>query len=80
MPFMVNIFNMKTNRVTSSGNIDVSGIVHNSHTVNTKFVGGNISLGDFSPSSSCMSNGVLDSDLSDQDQIANRSMPVANQF
>ncbi|KIL73314.1 spore germination protein [Bacillus badius] len=80
MPFVINIFNIKTNGVTQNGNIDVGGVVHNSHTANTKFVGGNISLGDFSPSSSCMGNGMIDGDISDQDQIANPSMPVSNQF
>ncbi|OZI12234.1 hypothetical protein CEW92_07075 [Bacillaceae bacterium SAS-127] len=80
MPFIINIVNMKTNGVTQNGNIDIGGTVHNSHTANSKFVGANISLGDFSPTSSCMGNGVLDTDVSDQDQIANPALPISNQF
>jgi hypothetical protein len=80
MPFVINIFNMKTNGVTKNGNIDVGGIVHNSHTANTKNIGTNISLGDFSPTSSWMVSGYFDTDVSDQDQIMNPSLPITNQF
>ncbi|MFL6563243.1 MAG: spore germination protein, partial [Bacillus sp. (in: firmicutes)] len=47
---------------------------------NSKFVGANFSLGDFSPASSLMNSGNIDPDISDQDQIANPSMPIANQL
>ena len=80
MPFLINIFNMKTNGVTQNGNIDIGAVVHNSHTANTKLNGANFSLGDLSPTGSCMSTGVLDSDVSDQDQIANPSLPWTNQL
>lgn len=71
---------MITNGVTSNGNIDVGGIVHNSHTANSKNVGVNVSWGNFSPTASGFINGYLDTDISDQDQIANPSLPVTNQF
>jgi hypothetical protein len=80
MPFLINIVNMKTNGVTQNGNIDIGATVHNSHTANTKLFGANFALGDFSPTISNMLNGVIDADISDQDQIANPSSPVANQF
>jgi hypothetical protein len=80
MPFVINIFNMKTNRVTKNGNIDVGGTIHNSHTANTKNIGVNISLGDFSPTTSWMASGYFDTDVSDQDQIMNPSLPITNQF
>ncbi|RWZ52375.1 spore germination protein [Halobacillus fulvus] len=80
MPYAINIFNMKTNGVTQNGNVDIGPTVHNSHTANSKFYGANFSLGDFSPTGSCMGNGVLDSDVSDQGQIANPSQPFTNQL
>ncbi|WP_100330667.1 spore germination protein [Bacillus xiapuensis] len=80
MPFMINILNMKTNGVTQNGNIDIGATVHNSHTANTKFVGGNISLGDCSFSNSLMGNQMLDTDVSDQDQIMNPSLPMTYQI
>lgn len=80
MPFLINIINMKTNGVTQNGNIDIGATVHNSHTANTKLVGANFALGDLSPTFSNMFNVALDPDISDQDQIANPSAPVTNQF
>lgn len=80
MPFFININIMKTNGVTSNGNIDVGGTVHNSHTANGKFVGMNIGLGDFSPVFGLANNNILDTDISDQDQIANPSAPITGQF
>ncbi|MED3945137.1 spore germination protein, partial [Priestia megaterium] len=50
-----------------------------SHTANSKWVGACISMGNFSPSTSWMANGNFDPDFSDQDQIANPSMPISGQ-
>jgi hypothetical protein len=80
MPYFINIFNVKTNGITQNGNLDIGATIHNSHTANSKFIGANFSLGDFSPSSSCMGNSSIDTDISDQDQIANPSLPIGNQF
>ena len=80
MPFLINIFNIKTNGITSNGNFDIGATIHNSHTANSKFIGANISLGDISPSSSFMGNSYVDPDVSDQDQIANPSLPISNQI
>ena len=80
MPYFINIFNVKTNGITSNGNLDIGATIHNSHTANSKFIGANFSLGDISPSSSFMGNSSVDTDISDQDQIANPSLPIGNQF
>ncbi|WP_313800621.1 spore germination protein [Cytobacillus sp.] len=80
MPYQINIFNIKVNGATQNGNIDIGPTVHNSHTANSKFVGANFSLGDFSPTFSQMNSVIIDTDVSDQDQIANPSMPIANQL
>ncbi|MBM7644648.1 hypothetical protein JOD45_000841 [Scopulibacillus daqui] len=79
MPYAINIFNIKTNGVTMNGNIDIGPTVHNSHTANTKSIGANVSLGDFSPSSSFSLNGSYDPDISDQGQVANPSLPQTGQ-
>lgn len=80
MPYFINIFNIKSNGITQNGNMDIGATIHNSHTANTKFIGANISLGDFSPSSSFMGNSSVDPDISDQDQIFNPSLPMTNQI
>ena len=80
MPYFINIFGIKTNGITQNGNFDIGATIHNSHTANSKFIGANISLGDFSPSSSFMGNGYVDPDISDQDQIFNPSLPISNQI
>ena len=80
MPFQINILNFKINGAAQNGNVDIGPTVHNSHTANSKFIGANFSLGDFSPASSLMNSGNNDPDISDQDQIANPSMPIANQI
>ncbi|WML44983.1 spore germination protein [Neobacillus sp. PS3-40] len=80
MPFQINIFNIKTNSLNNNANISLGPAVHNSHTANTKWVGTNMALGDFSPTNSISANGVADLDVSDQDQIANPSSPISNQF
>lgn len=80
MPYQINIFSIKVNGANQNGNIDIGPTVHNSHTANSKFIGANFSLGDFSPPSAVLNSGILDSDVSDQDQIANPSMPIANQL
>jgi hypothetical protein len=80
MPYQINIFNIKVNGATQNGNIDIGPTVHNSHTSNTKLIGANFSQGDFSPTFSQMNSGMFDTDVSDQDQIANPSMPIANQI
>lgn len=79
MPFQINIFNIKINGMTQNGNFDFGPVVHNSHTANTKLFGANFSLGDLSPVSSQMNTGVLDPDVSDQDQISNPSLPIVRQ-
>ncbi|WP_342429361.1 spore germination protein [Neobacillus sp. FSL H8-0543] len=79
MPYQINILSIKVNGANQNGNIDIGPTVHNSHTANSKFVGANISLGDFSPTSAVLTSGSFDPDISDQDQIANPSMPIANQ-
>ncbi|CAG9621749.1 spore germination protein [Sutcliffiella rhizosphaerae] len=78
MPYQINIFNIKVNGISHNGNVDIGPTVHNSHTANSKNYGVNISLGDLSPTSSQMNTGVLDPDVSDQDQIANPAIPVSN--
>ncbi|WP_338472130.1 spore germination protein [Niallia sp. XMNu-256] len=80
MPYQINIFNIKVNGANQNGNIDIGPTVHNSHTANSKYVGANFSLGDFSPPSAIWGSGNLDTDISDQDQIGNPSMPIANQL
>lgn len=80
MPYFINIFNIKTNGVTQNGNLDIGATIHNSHTANSKYIGANFTLGDLSPSTSFMGNGYLDTDISDQDQIATPSMPISNQL
>ncbi len=80
MPYQINIFNIKVNGISSNGNLDIGPTVHNSHTSNNKNFGVNLSLGDFSPSSSVQNTGIFDPDVSDQDQIANPSAPIANQI
>lgn len=80
MPFQINVFNIKVNGITQNGNLDVGPTVHNSHTANSKNFGVNFSLGDLSPASSILNTGILDPDVSDQDQIANPSAPIANQI
>lgn len=80
MPYFINIFGIKTNGITQNGNLDIGATIHNSHTANSKLIGVNISLGDISPSSSFMGNSYVDPDVSDQDQIANPSLPISNQI
>ncbi len=80
MPFQINIFNIKTNALNNNASIDLGPVVHNSHTANTKWIGTNLAFGDLSPSTSSSVNGYADVDVSDQDQIANPSAPIANQF
>ncbi|QHT46012.1 spore germination protein [Halobacillus sp. ACCC02827] len=80
MPFLISVFNIKTNGVTQNGNIDIGAVVHNSHTANTKLYGANFSLGDCSVTSSCNANAIIDPDVSDQDQNANPSLPLTNQL
>jgi hypothetical protein len=80
MPFVINIANVKTNGATQNGNVNIGATVQNSHTANTKLVGSNFALGDFSTTFSNMFNTVIDPDISDQDQIANPSAPVVNQL
>lgn len=80
MPYFINILNIKTNGINQNGNMDIGANIQNSHTANSKFIGANLSLGDLSPSTSLMGNSSIDTDISDQDQIANPSLPIANQF
>lgn len=80
MPYFINILTMKTNGITRNGNLDIGAVIQNSHTANTKLYGANFSLGDLSPSTSLMGNSSFDTDISDQDQIATPSLPIANQF
>ncbi|MGG5253944.1 spore germination protein [Neobacillus sp. SM06] len=80
MPFQINIFNIKTNALNNNANMAFGPAVHNSHTANSKWVGTNMAFGDLSPNGSFSANGVGDFDVSDQDQIANPSAPISNQF
>ncbi|MGG3892241.1 spore germination protein [Metabacillus fastidiosus] len=80
MPYFINIFNVKTNGITQNGNLDIGATIHNSHTANSKYIGATFSLGDLSPASACNGSGYFDTDVSDQDQIANPSLPISNQF
>ncbi|UOQ45087.1 spore germination protein [Halobacillus salinarum] len=80
MPFLINVFNVKTNGVTQNANLDFGGIVQNSHTANSKNIGINFSNGDLSSSASCMANSYFDTSLTDQDQNANPSPPFTSQF
>ncbi|CAM3742827.1 spore germination protein [Mesobacillus zeae] len=80
MPIQINLFNFKSNGMNNNANIDIGPTVHNSHTSNAKLIGTNAAFGDFSPASSCSTNVFGDPDISDQDQIANPSMPITNQL
>jgi hypothetical protein len=80
MPYQINIFNVKVNGMAQNSNFDIGPTVHNSHTANTKLFGSNFSFGDLSPSGSQLNTGVLDPDVSDQDQIANPSQPIVGQL
>ncbi|RIW35086.1 spore germination protein [Bacillus salacetis] len=80
MPYAINIFNIKVNGTTQNGNIDIGPTVQNSHTANSKFVGANFSFGDLSPAAAFLNSGNFDPDVSDQGQIGNPSMPIANQI
>lgn len=80
MPFQINIFNLKSNGINNNANITFGPHLNNSHTANTKLFGANIGFGDFSPASSFSLNTTVDTDISDQDQIANPSIPVQNQI
>ncbi|WP_040208619.1 spore germination protein [Neobacillus jeddahensis] len=80
MPFQINVFNIKTNALNNNANIDFGTNVQNSHTANTKWIGTNIAFGDLSPAGSTSVNGFADTDISDQDQIANPAIPISNQF
>ncbi|TVY07032.1 spore germination protein [Paenibacillus cremeus] len=79
MAFIFNIFNIKVNGVTSNANLDFGNVVQSGHNAYSKIVGGNIAVGDFSPSTSLMSNGVQDMDVSDQGQLGNPPTEVFNQ-
>jgi hypothetical protein len=80
MPYAINVFNIKVNGVTQNGSLDIGPTVHNSHTANSKTIGACFTLGDLSFANSVMATGVNDSDISDQDQIANPSAPVTGQL
>ncbi|HET7580692.1 MAG TPA: spore germination protein [Bacillales bacterium] len=77
MPYFIQFFNMKTNGVNMNGNIDIGPTVQNSHTANTKSIGANFNIGDFTAAASLMANCNVDPDISDQDQNANPSLPIA---
>ncbi|HET7658159.1 MAG TPA: spore germination protein [Bacillales bacterium] len=79
MPYFIQFFNMKTNGVTMNGNIDVGPTVQNSHTANTKSIGANFNIGDFTIANSLMCNRGVDPDISDQGQISNPANPVSPQ-
>ncbi len=66
--------------MSQNANFDIGGTVHNSHTANSKNVGLSFSLGDLSPNSSVIAEGYFDTDVSDQDQILNPSLPTSTQF
>jgi Spore germination protein gerPA/gerPF len=79
MPYQINILGIKVNGVTQNGNVDIGPTVHNSHTSNLKLFGANFSLGDLSATGSQQNTIVVDPDVSDQDQIANPSLPMVGQ-
>ncbi|RLL48379.1 spore germination protein [Oceanobacillus piezotolerans] len=80
MPYQINFLGIKVNGMTQNGNLDIGHTVHNSHTSNTKMFGTNFSLGDLSATSSQLNTAILDPDVSDQDQIANPSIPMSGQI
>ncbi|MGV3489194.1 MAG: spore germination protein [Tuberibacillus sp.] len=80
MPYVINIFNIKTNVMNANANFDIGPTVQNSHTSNNKYVGSNNTFGDVSASFSAQANGNFDADVSDQGQVANPSAPIAPQF
>jgi hypothetical protein len=80
MPFVINIFNIKTNTIANNGNFDVGPTIQNSHTATNKVVGSNNTFGDLSFSASSQVNGFNDPDVFDQGQLANPSAPMAGQF
>ncbi|GIO26963.1 spore germination protein [Ornithinibacillus bavariensis] len=79
MPYQINIIGIKVNGMTQNGNLDIGPTVHNSHTSNTKMFGANFSLGDLSANGSQLNTFIIDPDVSDQDQIANPSLPMVGQ-
>ncbi|TLS34959.1 spore germination protein [Pseudalkalibacillus caeni] len=80
MPVFNNIFNSKINNVTNNGSIIYGNGFNNSHTANTKAVGSNTTLGDFSPANGLTNNNYIDPDISDQGQLANPANGVVPQF
>jgi hypothetical protein len=80
MPFLINIGVMKTNGLTTNGNLDIGAAVHNSNMSNTKSVGTSQVFGDLSPSLCFKTNGFLDVSLFEQDQILSPTAPITNQI
>ncbi|MFC0211644.1 spore germination protein [Paenibacillus chartarius] len=79
MPFLINIGVIKANGMMSNANIQVGATVHNSHTANSKWLGVVEINGDLSPSLVLTGSGMLDTDVSDQGQIGNPSLPMSTQ-
>jgi hypothetical protein len=68
MPNVNNIFNIKVLNVSSNGSINFGNTIHKGHSANSKSVGGQIVIGDASPSLNFDKNLVSDSDSLDQPQ------------
>jgi hypothetical protein len=79
MPYQINVLGIKVNGMTHNGNLDIGPTVHNSHTSNMKLFGVNFSMGDLSATGAQLNTSVVDPDISDQDQIANPSLPMVGQ-
>ncbi|RLQ95397.1 spore germination protein [Falsibacillus albus] len=80
MPFQINVFNIKTNGLANNANINLGATVHNSHTANSKWIGATFGFGDLSAVGAIVGNNYIDTNFSQQDQIANPSAPITSQI
>lgn len=67
MPNVFNIFNIRINEVATGGVVNFGDNLLRGNAANSKAVGGNTVIGDASSSVNVDRNGVIDPDVSDQD-------------
>ncbi|MDY0404245.1 spore germination protein [Virgibacillus sp. 179-BFC.A HS] len=71
MSLGINLGTLKANSVQNNASITIGPALHNSHSVQMKLFGNNISIGDYSPPSAVFNNQVDDRDLVDQSLVGN---------
>ena len=69
MSLVVNVQFIKANHISSNASIVIGPALMNSHSTQSKLVGNNISIGDFSPIKGAFNNFVDDRDAVDQSMI-----------